>query len=136
MQIANLLMPGGMEEKMDFYKRVAMVCKHIPYGKVATYGQVALLCGKPKNSRQVGYALNKRMVEENIPTHRVVNHQGYLSGAKAFATSETQRTRLEAEGVVVDDENRVDLREYGWKNTLEDALYLRASFEKYEEELL
>ena len=42
---------------MNFYQRVALVCSRIPRGCVATYGQVALLCGKPKNSRQVGYAL-------------------------------------------------------------------------------
>lgn len=43
----------------DFYKRAAIVCRAIPYGKAATYGQIALLCGKPENARQVGYALNR-----------------------------------------------------------------------------
>ena len=42
---------------MDFYKRMALVCRRIPEGTVATYGQIALLCRKPKNSRQVGYGL-------------------------------------------------------------------------------
>ena len=31
---------------MDFYKRVTLVCQHIPEGRAATYGQIALLCGK------------------------------------------------------------------------------------------
>ena len=44
---------------MDFYKRLALVGSQIPCGKVATYGQLALLCGRPRNSRQVGYALNR-----------------------------------------------------------------------------
>lgn len=44
----------------DFYKRAAIVCRAIPYGKTATYGQIALLCGKPENARQVGYALNRK----------------------------------------------------------------------------
>ena len=44
---------------MDFYQRARIVCANIPEGRVATYGQIALLCGKPKNARQVGYALNK-----------------------------------------------------------------------------
>ena len=44
---------------MDFYQRARIVCESIPEGRVATYGQIALLCGKPKNARQVGYALNK-----------------------------------------------------------------------------
>ena len=39
---------------MEFYQRVGIVCRAIPVGKVATYGQIALLCGKPRNARQVG----------------------------------------------------------------------------------
>ncbi len=32
---------------MDFYQKMALVCGRIPEGRVATYGQIALLCGKP-----------------------------------------------------------------------------------------
>lgn len=35
----------------DFYKRAAIVCRAIPYGKAATYGQIAMLCGRPRNAR-------------------------------------------------------------------------------------
>lgn len=55
----NSILMWNEEVSMDFYKRVACVCKRIPYGNVATYGQIALLCGSPRNSRQVGYALNR-----------------------------------------------------------------------------
>ena len=112
---------------MDFYKRVASVCRQIPYGKVATYGQIALLCQKPRNARQVGYALNKKITGD-IPAHRVVNHQGILSGAAAFKNEQEQKRRLEEEGVKVDQGQQVDLRVYGWKNTLDDALLLEALF--------
>ena len=115
---------------MDFYKRVEKVCEYIPYGKAATYGQIALLCGKPGNARQVGYALNRRVTGEHIPAHRVVNAQGYLSGAQAFAAHDTQRLLLEAEGVEVSDEQRVDLKKYGWHNTLAEAEELRAWFQQ------
>ena len=37
---------------MNFYERLHIVCNQIPYGTVATYGQLALLCGKSKNSRR------------------------------------------------------------------------------------
>ena len=114
---------------MNFYKRVATVCKHIPHGKVATYGQIALLCQKPHNSRQVGYALSRK-ITETIPAHRVVNHQGYLSGAAAFKESFPQKEQLKAEGVVVSADLRVDLEKYGWNNTLDDALLLEAIFNK------
>ena len=114
-------------QKMDFYERVGIVCRRIPYGKVATYGQIAMLCGKPNNSRQVGYALN-RGISGEVPAHRVVNHKGYLSGASAFADSAMQRRMLEAEVVQVGEENRVDLKVYGWRHTLKDALEFRRVF--------
>ncbi|MCC8024675.1 MAG: MGMT family protein [Clostridium sp.] len=114
---------------MDFYKRVGMVCGMIPRGKAATYGQIALLCGKPRNARQVGYALNRNLAGE-VPAHRVVNAQGVLSGAAAFDYPDLQRRLLEEEGVEVREDGRVDLKVWGWKNTLEDALKLREMFEK------
>lgn len=114
---------------MDFYRRVAIVCRSIPYGKAATYGQIALLCGKPCNARQVGYALGKGL-SGDVPAHRVINAQGFLSGAAAFFQADTQRRMLEAEGIVVSADNRVDLDRYGWQSTLEDALAFRTQFEQ------
>lgn len=114
---------------MDFYQRAAIVCKAIPPGKVATYGQIALLCGYPRNSRQVGYGLNKK-IKEDVPAHRVVNHQGYLSGAQSFETYDLQRRLLEAEGVEVSSEQRVNLKKFGWNNTMEDAYAFRTLFEQ------
>lgn len=118
---------------MDFYKRVACVCKRIPYGNVATYGQIALLCGSPRNSRQVGYALNRGLAGAEAPAHRVVNHQGFLSGAQAFDMPGQQKLLLESEGVRIECQkgcDRTDLKRYGWKHTLEDALELKAEFEQ------
>ena len=114
---------------MDFYRRVGMVCRQVPEGRVVTYGQIALLCGKPRNSRQVGYALRKNLAGE-VPAFRVVNSQGYLSGAGAFARPDTQRKLLRRDGVKVSADGRVDLKVYGWQNTLDDALFLRARFEE------
>ncbi|MBU3878223.1 MGMT family protein [Faecalicatena sp. AGMB00832] len=118
---------------MDFYKRAALVCQQIPRGKAASYGQIALLCGKPKNARQVGYALSHGLAGEDVPAHRVVNAKGILSGAAAFATADLQKQMLQHEGVEVfwtEDGWRVDLKKDGWKNTMEDALYLREEFSK------
>ena len=44
----------GKEAAMTFYERIGLVCRSIPWGRVATYGQIALLCGKPQCPRQVG----------------------------------------------------------------------------------
>ena len=68
---------------MDFYERAKMICENIPRGGVATYGQIALLCGRPRNARQVGYALNKGRLGD-VPAYRVVSGSGVLSGAAAF----------------------------------------------------
>lgn len=116
----------------DFYKRAAIVCRAIPYGKAATYGQIAMLCGRPRNARQVGYALNRGRMGENIPAHRVVNSRGILSGAAAFETRDLQKRLLESEGVKVEyteDGWRVDLKRDGWHNTMEEVLRFREIFE-------
>lgn len=115
----------------NFYKRMTLVCSKIPYGKAATYGQIALLCGMPKNSRQVGYALRTGKAGEHVPAHRIVNAKGFLSGAAAFETSDMQKLLLEAEGIQVDSTEegfRVDLKRFGWKNTMEEAEELRLCF--------
>ena len=117
---------------MDFYKRARIVCLAIPYGEAATYGQIAMLCGKPKNARQAGYALNRSRLGEGIPAHRIVNTRGILSGAAAFATEDMQRRLLEAKGIEVywtSDGWQVDLKRYGWKNTMEEALEFREIFD-------
>ena len=85
---------------MDFYQRARIVCESIPEGRVATYGQIALLCGKPKNARQVGYALNKGRLGE-VPAWRILGSSGRLSGAASFETYDMQKLLLEAEGVEV-----------------------------------
>ena len=105
---------------MDFYKRLGIVCRAIPEGKVITYGQAALLCGFPKNARQVGYGLKKELAGE-VPAYKVVNSKGILSGAASFDYPDLQRLLLEEEGVEVSMYNQVDLKQYGWKNTLEEA---------------
>lgn len=113
---------------MDFYKRVEYVCRQIPCGRAATYGQIALLCGMPTHSRQVGYALNKRLSSPDIPAHRVVNHRGYLSGSASFTFPHTQESLLKKEGVPVTPEHTIDLKKYGWHHTLVDAVRFRAYF--------
>lgn len=118
--------------KPDFYKRAVIVCRSIPYGRAATYGQIALLCGLPKNARQVGYALKKDLLGD-VPAFRVVNSKGILSGAACFDTFDMQKRLLEAEGVEViytEEGWRLDLKKYGWKHTLAEAEEFRRIFER------
>ena len=66
---------------MAFRDKVYHMVEQIPKGKVATYGQIAFLCGKLRAARVVGNALHENPFEGCVPCHRVVNAKGELSGA-------------------------------------------------------
>lgn len=109
---------------MTFYEKMRLVCMAIPAGKVATYGQIAMLCGKPKNSRQVGYGLKNDLAGADVPAFRIVNGKGELSGAIHFQIPGLQQRLLEGDGIAVFWNGSswcVDLKRYGWNSTLEDA---------------
>lgn len=104
---------------MDFYRRMELVCQAIPYGQVTSYGQIALLCGRPRHARQVGYALSHHPFGPGLPAHRIVNSRRVLSGALSFGGPGIQRRLLLAEGVAFLPDGRVDLRRFGWRNSPE-----------------
>lgn len=92
-------------------KRIYEAVKKIPKGKVATYGQVALLAGNGKMARAVGNALHKNPEPGVIPCHRVVDSKGRLAGEFAFGGSGAQAKLLAEEGVTVEN-GCVDLKKY------------------------
>lgn len=99
---------------MTVFEKIYEVVRTIPRGRVATYGQVALLAGNPRWARVVGYALHNNPQPGVIPCHRVVNREGRVAEAFAFGGGSIQRSLLEAEGVIFDDDGRVDLNRYGF----------------------
>ena len=62
----------------DFAYEVLSVVGEIPEGTVATYGQIARLIGRNKNSRLVARVLSHASDYGEFPCHRVVNHAGRL----------------------------------------------------------
>ena len=98
------------------FERIYDVVRRIPCGKVATYGQVALLAGNPRWSRVVGYALHVNPDPEQIPCFRVVNRLGEPSAAFSFGGINEQVRLLEQEGVKLRD-GRVDLAVFQWDGT-------------------
>lgn len=60
----------------------------------------------------VGWIMNES--SPGVPAQRVINSKGELSGSWAFGSPDRMRLLLEAEGIVFDDEGRVDLKRYGW----------------------
>lgn len=100
---------------MTVFERIYEVVCSIPEGKVATYGQVALLAGNPRWARVVGYALHKNPAFGVIPCHRVVNRDGKTAESFAFGGGDIQRQMLENEGVVFGADGRIDLDKFLWK---------------------
>ncbi len=100
-------------------KRIYEAVKKIPFGRVATYAQVAEMAGDRKMARAVGNALHRNPEPGTVPCFRVVNSKGQLSGEFAFGGLGAQARLLEAEGVEVID-GRVDLKKYGMKEIRED----------------
>lgn len=98
----------------NFSEKVYQIVMKIPQGRVATYAQVAKLCGSPRAARAVGSALHKNPKYGIIPCYRVVNRNGRLSYSFAFGGINQQKLLLESEGVFVDEKYQIDLLKYGW----------------------
>ena len=108
----------------EFNERVWQLVRQVPRGKVATYGQIALMLPPPAGvdlesyrafvPRWVGGAM--AACPDDVPWQRVINSQGKISerpGAKK------QRLLLEAEGIEF-VKDKVDLKKVGWGG-LDDA---------------
>lgn len=84
---------------------ILSVVEEIPEGKVATYGQIARLISRDKNSHLVGKVLSMAQFYGKYPCHRVVNHSDRLAPGWT-----EQRDLLKQEGVVIKDDNHADLK--------------------------
>ena len=89
------------------------VARQIPRGKVATYGQIALIVGDC-TPRMVGYCLASLAFDSDVPWQRVINYKGMVSPRSSGHGSQLQRELLVAEGVEFDDKGRVSFRRFGW----------------------
>ena len=89
---------------------VLSVVEEIPAGKVATYGQIARLIGRPRNARLVGRILRGAEQDGSYPCHRVVNHAGRLAPGWP-----EQADLLRQEGVPMKDDTHVDLKKCRWE---------------------
>jgi methylated-DNA-protein-cysteine methyltransferase-like protein len=98
----------------SFFDQVYRVVQCIPPGKVATYGQIARMLGQPRAARTVGWALRGLPEGHDVPWQRVINARGTVSFVAGSPGADIQRALLEAEGVVFDEQGRVDLDVYGW----------------------
>ncbi|MDH0655120.1 MGMT family protein [Acinetobacter johnsonii] len=93
---------------------IFQVIAQIPYGRVASYGQIARLAGIPKHSRLVGYVLKHMDADSSLPWYRVINSQGKISLSKLNDQGQNiQAQLLLAEGILVIG-NKVKMKEFQW----------------------
>ena len=64
----------------DFQRRVWAITRAIPRGQTRTYGQIARRAGSPGAARAVGQAMARNPWPIVVPCHRVVGHDGRLTG--------------------------------------------------------
>ena len=93
---------------------IFQVIAQIPYGRVASYGQIARLAGIPKHSRLVGYVLKHMDADSSLPWYRVINSQGKISLSKLNDQGQNiQAQLLMAEGILV-IEDKVKMKVFQW----------------------
>ena len=97
----------------SFSQIVKQLIKAIPFGKVATYGQIAAYAGNPRSARQVAWILHSCTKKDNLPWHRVINGKGKIS-LPPGGGYETQKKLLELEGIVFKENNSIALDVYLW----------------------
>ena len=100
----------------DAYRRIYAVVSRIPRGRVATYGQVAMLAQLQGRARLVGYALNALPEGSGVAWHRVINARGQISErSDGGPAGRLQRLRLERERVRFASVGRIALERFRWR---------------------
>ncbi len=117
-QAQRYISPPGRD---DFNRKVWALVRQIPVGKVSTYGKIASFISPPAGMDPKSYlAFGARWVggamancPQDVPWQRVINSQGKVS-LRPGTGGNQQRELLEAEGVLFDEHDRINLKIYGW----------------------
>ena len=103
-------------EKNHFYQKVYLTVSKIPYGKIATYGQIADLIYAYGHARQVGWALRRLKLPSTIPWHRVINSKGEITmSLSRKGTDWIQMELLIKEGIKFNSKMKIDIKKYIWR---------------------
>ena len=83
-------------EGTDFQKKVWTALQEIPYGRTISYKKLAEIVGSPKGVRAVGAANGANPIPIIIPCHRVIGHDGSLTGFGGGLPLKKQLLELES----------------------------------------
>lgn len=104
----------------NFFERVYVIVRQIPYGKVTSYGAIAKVLGAARSARMVGWAMNAAHNLEDVPAHRVVNRKGLLTGKHHFDGTNLMQQLLESEGIIVKDNQIINFGTVFWEPGTKD----------------
>lgn len=89
------------------------IVRHIPEGRVTSYGAIAKCIGTGSSARLVGWAMHAAGNYPDVPAHRVVNSKGVLSGKHHFGGNRMAQL-LKKEGIKVKDDQVLQFKEVFW----------------------
>lgn len=105
---------------MTTFETVWALARQIPFGRVATYGQLARMLGNPRMSRVVGFAMHD--APQDVPAHRVVNRLGECSPCFQPFGRETHQMLLAMEDIPFLPNGNIDLEQCLWRPDTERKL--------------
>jgi len=79
-----------------FQRDVWAALLDIPYGTTTTYGRLAARLGEGRRARAVGAAVGRNPVSIVVPCHRVIGHDGSLTGFAGGLEAKQRLLALEA----------------------------------------
>lgn len=99
----------------DFFQLVYEVARHVPKGRVTSYGAIGKYLGSAKSARMVGWAMNAAHSQKKpVPAHRVVNRNGELTGKHHFGHPKLMQQLLEKEGIKVKKDKIQNFEKLFW----------------------
>ncbi len=104
----------------QFTDGVIFIVRQVPFGKVASYGQIAAYTGIARAARQVGWTLNRLEGKVELPWWRIVNNAGRISIKNTeFNTAMLMKAMLEQEQVKINSDYTFDIEKYRFRPSFE-----------------
>lgn len=88
---------------MTFEAKARELIKRVPFGRVASYGQIAGMAGSPRAARAVGWIFRRNVIQ--LPWHRIINSSGRISIINIDVPASQQAAMLEEEGIAIIKKN-------------------------------